>query len=131
QGLPSFDGAMAFSTPIGYALSNWNGTLTAANTSDYQFFRLPHVAGNHGSDDSSGKFTGCGGISLGHFGSLCGSFMFISSAWDTAFNVQYQAPVFYKDIGISAGVQDTGGTRGDRVGNLPGAENSQSFFGAV
>jgi len=131
DGTPAFDGAMAFSTPIGYSLSNWNGTLSAANTSDYWFFRLPHVSGHNGDVDSLGKITGCGGVTLGHFGSLSGGFMVISSAGDTAFTVQYQTPLFYKNIGVSAGVQDTGGTRGDRAGGDPGSENSQSFYGAV
>ncbi|HLK16873.1 MAG TPA: hypothetical protein VKT78_18840, partial [Fimbriimonadaceae bacterium] len=39
--------------------------------------------------------------------------------------------LFYKNIGVSAGVQDTGGTRGDRAGGAVGVENSQSFYGAV
>ena len=131
DGLPAFDGAMAFSTPIGYSLSNWNGTLSATNTSDYWFFRLPHITGHRGNDDSNGKVTGCGGVSLGHFGSLAGGFMIISSDRDTAFNVQYQMPLFYKNVGVSAGVQDTGGTRGDRAGGAVGVQNSQSFYGAV
>lgn len=131
DGSLGFDGAMAFSTPIGYALGNWNGCLSAANTSDYWFFRLPHVTGHTGGDDSIGKFTGCGGVTLGHFGSLSGGFMVISSARDTAFTVQYQTPLFYKNIGVSAGVQDTGGTRGDREGAAVGVENSQSFYGAA
>src|SRR5579863_5468349 len=79
DGVPSFNGAMAFSTPIGYSLSNWNGTLSAANTSDYAFFRLPHIRGNQGNVDSLGKFTGCGGLPSTKFGSLCGSFMVVSS----------------------------------------------------
>jgi hypothetical protein len=131
DGTPAFDGAIAFSTPIGYALSNWNGTLTAANTSDYLFFRLPHITGNHGNDDSLGKFSGCGGVSLGHFGSFCGSFMVVSSVLDTEFNLQYQAPQFYKNVGISVGVQDTAGTRYDRATGIPNPRSSQSFFGAV
>lgn len=128
DGTPAFDGAMAFSTPIGYGLSNWNGVLCAANTSDYAFFRLPHLKGNNGITDSLGKVTGVGGVSLGHFGSLSGGFMIISSAGDTAYTLQYQAPLFYKNIGLSVGVQDTGGTRGDRAGDLPGVEVSRSFF---
>ena len=131
DGTPAFDGAMALSTPIGYSLGHWNGTLTASNTSDYWFFRLPHITGYEGKDDSIGKFSGCGGVTLGHFGSLCGSFMVVSSQWDTEFNLQYQAPLFYKNVGISAGVQDTAGTRYDRATGLPGRRSSQSWFSAA
>ncbi|MHB8635485.1 MAG: hypothetical protein ACYC96_03320 [Fimbriimonadaceae bacterium] len=131
DGTPAFDGAMTFSTPIGYSLNNWNGTLTAANTSDYWFFRLPHIAGNHGSDDSLGKFSGCGGVSLRALGSISGSFMVVSSFLDTEFNLEYQAPLFYKNVGIGIGVQDVAGTRYDRATGLPGQLSSQSFFGAV
>ncbi|MHB8635484.1 MAG: hypothetical protein ACYC96_03315 [Fimbriimonadaceae bacterium] len=131
DGTPAFDGAMAFSTPIGYSLSNWHGTLTGANASDYWFFRLPHVTGSRGSDDSLGKASGCGGLSFGHFGSLSGSFMVISSELDLAFNLEYQTPLFYKNIGVGVGVQDIAGRRGDRAGTLLGFKGSQSFFGAV
>src|SRR5476649_56264 len=75
DGMPAFDGAMAFSTPIGYSLSNWNAVITASNTSDYLFFRLPHLTGNQGNNYSLGKLSGCGGISLRQFDSLSGSVM--------------------------------------------------------
>lgn len=131
DGSLGFDGAMTFSTPIGYGLSNGHIALSAANTSDYGFFRLPHIKGKSGIIDSSGKITGCVGVSLGRFGSLSGSAMVISSELDTAFSLQYQAPLIAKSIGLSAGVQDLAGKRGDRAGNVPGARNSQSFFASV
>ena len=121
---------MAFSTPIGYSLSNWNAVITASPPSDYWFFRLPHLTGNQGQNDSLGKISACGGISLHQFGSLSGSIMMTSSQRQTEFNFQYQTPLFYKQVGVSVGVQDIAGTTYDRA-SLVDQHASQSFFGVV
>jgi hypothetical protein len=132
DGSPGFDGALSFSTPIGYGLSNWHLALTAANTSDNLFFKFPHLSGHSGNVDSNGKLSGLVGASLGHFGSITGGVTLISSVGDTAVNLQYQAPYFIEKLGLSVGVQDLAGRRGIGAENLPGANgNSQSWFTAA
>jgi hypothetical protein len=131
DGTPAFSGAMAFSTPIAYSLSRWHFALTGANTSDYSFFRLPHLTGSQSQDDSFGKISATGGVSLGRFGSLTGTAMLISSDRDSAFNFEYQAPLFYKNVGLAVGVQDLSGTRGDRAGNSPTSLDSRSLFAVM
>jgi hypothetical protein len=119
---------MSFSTPIGYSLSNWHVSVIGANTSDYQFFRLPHFAGSLVQDDSLGKLSIQAGASLGRLGSLTASFMEVSSDRDSAFSFEYQAPLFYKGIGLGVGVQDIAGERGDRPVGQPGVLSSRSLF---
>ncbi len=119
------------STPIGYSLSNFHFAGTLSNTSDYQFFRLPHVTGAYGEPDSLGDASITGGASLGKFGAISGTVMFVDSSLQTAFNAQYGAPLLCKNIGVSVGVQDIAGTGYDRAYGIAGARSSQSFFGAV
>ncbi len=132
DGTPSFSGAMAFSTPIGYSLSNNHVSFNLANTSDNLFFRLPHVAGNSGNTDSLGKANGMFGQSLGNFGSLTVAVVLDSSVGDRNYNFQYQAPNFIANLGLSAGVQDLVGHRGTGAVGVPGGNGySQSVFFAA
>jgi hypothetical protein len=132
DGSIGLDGALTFSTPIGYGLSNWHFAITGANTSDYRWFRFPHLSGHTGAVDSNGKLSGLVGASLGQFGSITGGVTVISSVGDKSFNFQYQAPQFLPKLGLSAGVQDIVGHRGTGAENVPGGNgNSQSWFAAA
>ncbi len=131
DGTPAFDGAISFSTPIGYSLTNWHLAITGANTSDDEFFRLPHLTGMRQSDDSLGKFALSTGTAIGRFGAVSGTFMLVSSDRDSAFNFEYQTPLSYRGVGLATGVQDISGTRGDRAGRAPGTLSSRSLFAVL
>lgn len=128
DGSPGFDGAMAFSTPIGYSLSDWHFAATGSTMSDHGFFRLPNLNPNAAHIDSNSKLNASLGASLGKFGSLTGGVTLISAVLDTAFNLQYQVPWKYRGIGLSAGVQDIVGKRTDRAENVPNPRGSRSFY---
>jgi hypothetical protein len=130
DGSPGFNGALAFSTPIGYSLNNWHVGRAGSVTSDYVWFRFPNLNEQAPHIDSTSKGDLMIGAPLGKFGSFTASVMLISIELDNAFNFQYQLPIHYRNIGISAGVQDISGGRGDRAHDIPGARSSRSFFGS-
>lgn len=133
DGTPSFSGAMSYSSPIAYSLNNWHFSIDAENASDYWFFRLPHITGRTGNQDSNGKVNFMLGVPLGKFGSLTLSQTILSSLLDGAFNFQYQFPVFYKGIGIAFGAQDfRGSVHNSGAENVPGGDGvSRSYYGVI
>lgn len=132
DGTPGFDGAMGFSTPVGYSLDHWHVSGDLANTSDYLFFRLPHVTGNNSFTHSLGKLAGMVGVPLGKFGALTASYMIVSSIFDHAVSLQYSPPFHADGFGIGFGVQDIRGTRGSGAPGAPGGNGtSRSFYGVV
>ena len=132
DGSTGFDGAMSFSTPIGYSLTSGHYAVVGSNTSDNLLFRFPHLSGDHGHDDSNGKLDGLAGFSLGQFGSCTGTFVIDSSALDHSFNFVYQPLIKVPNLGVAVGVQDIVGHRGIGGTGRPGADtNSQSLFTAA
>ncbi len=131
DGTPSFNGAMSFSTPIGYSLSNWHVAMDTANTSNTGLFKFIHLARNE-STSSIGKAYFMFGIPLGRFGSFTASYWILSAFLDQALNFQYQLPIHWHNIGVSLGVQDWYGRVGTGPSTNPlGQYRSQSWYGAV
>jgi len=133
DGTPSFNGAMTYSSPQAYSLNNWHFSIDAENASDYDFFRLPHVTGRRGNQDSNGKLGGMVGIPLGKFGAVTAGITILSSIWDTAFSFQYQLPFTYKGAAVSFGCQDfRGAIHGSGAENVPGGNGlSRSYYGVI
>lgn len=131
DGSPNFDGAMSFSTPIGYGLSDWHIAMDTANTSDYGFFRFIHT-GKSLTTRSIGKAYFMVGVPMGKFGSMSIAYWIISSQLDQALNFQWQLPIHWRNVGVSLGVQDYNGHVGTGADQLPGGDyKSQSWYGAV
>lgn len=131
NGDPSFQGAMSFSTPIGYALSDWHVSMAVANTSDSSLFKFIHLARNEDTT-SIGKAYFMVGIPLGRFGSFTAAYWILSATLDQALNFQYQFPIHWHNVGLSLGVQDWYGRVGTGPSSNPAGEyRSQSWYGAV
>jgi hypothetical protein len=133
KGNPNFAGAMAYSTPIAYSLSNWHFSMDAENASDYGFFRLPHLTGHSGKQDSNGKLNFMTGIPLDRFGALTLSYTVLSSLGDAAINFQYQVPYEYRGVAFSFGCQDYRGSvhNAGAEGEPGGNGTSTSYYGVV
>lgn len=130
DGNPGADGALAFSTPVGFALGHYRLNFGLSVVSDSGKF----VGFRNSKFENEGNGTGyiMGGAELGSVGRASVSFMVLSSFGDNAWNIQFQpgrqeGPVWY-----SVGVQDVFGHGGSSGEGFPGDDQtSRSFYGVA
>ncbi len=127
KGDPSIRGAMSLSTPIGFSLGSgrWNLGISSRSVNSRPAFFSTSPRGSTGSD---------GTLQLMHgvntpVGTLTGSFMVLSSARDSVFNLQLQLPSRSDKVGYSVGVQNAFNRPHAASDLVPGEDNlSRSLF---
>lgn len=129
-GRPDPRGAMALSTPIGYALGGWHVALGFGSRSNDMSLAID-FDDNAALRDADGTGQVMLGIPLRQYGTLTASGMLLSSFKDTAFNFQYQPPnQELNPVIFSVGVQDLRGNGGSSGEDIEGDEDtSTSFYG--
>lgn len=130
NGRASFNGAMAYSTPIGHTLGGWS---LAAGAGTISKNRTPVFFTTGSLDKTKGNGTAffVAGLDLGPVGSLAGGFTFLSGFGDNVSTLQF-SPLAKGPVQWSVGCQDLGGSGGSSGESSPGdGRSSRSFFGAV
>ncbi len=124
EGHPDFKGAMAYSTPIAYTLTDWRmslgGSALSRDRSFYWFGGNDLVQGN-----GTGFFML--GVPLGRFGDFTASWMFLSELGDNVVNLQWSPPWQQGDVRYAVGVQDVvggGGSSGEGQTDDSAASNT-------
>lgn len=130
DGNPGANGALAFSTPIGFALGHYRlnfGASVVSNSGKFVGFR-----NSKGENEGNGTAYVIGGAELGSAGRASVSFMVLSSFGDNAWNIQYQPGQQKGPVWYSVGVQDVFGHGGSAGESIPGdSETSRSFYGVA
>lgn len=130
DGLPSYNGAMALSTPIAYSLTGWSFVAGIGSLSFDTNLRWP--SGREGQRSNNGTAQFMVGIPLGSAGDLTASFMVLSTILDSALNLQWTPGRQEGKFRYSVGVQDLGGGGGSAGEKLASdGESSRSFFGVA
>lgn len=132
DGTPSFDGAMALSTPIAQSLSAGRVALGAGDTSSTYYPRFLNFDPNVNSG-SLGKAEGMFGLGT-PFGNFTIGGMILSTKFDSAESVQFTPKLGLRNIDLGLGVQDVfdhAGENGQDLDNKIGLGNSRSFYGVV
>jgi hypothetical protein len=130
-GRPNPDGAMALSTPIGYALGAWRWALTAASANEQGDWKVAFDDANR--TGTNGTAAAILGVPAGRLGHAAVSVMVLSSFGDNVYNLQWQ-PGGQQNSAVvaSIGVQDVEGTGGSAGDGLPtDGRNSASGFVAA
>lgn len=127
DGLPSYEGAMALSTPIGYSLTKWSFVAGIGSLSFDTSLRFPGGRENQRRTNGTAQFMV--GVPLGSAGDLTVSYMVLSSILDNALNVQFTPGKQEGKLRYSIGVQDLGGGGGSAGEQHPNdGDSSRSFF---
>ena len=129
DGNPDANGAMSFSTPIGFCLGHYRlsfGASTISKNSSFAAFK-----GDKGSSDGNGTAYLMGGAELGSAGRVTVGFMVLSSFGDNAWNIQFQPGQQKGPVWYSVGVQDVFGSGGSSGESSPGDEATSRSFYAV
>lgn len=105
SGNPTIDGAMAISTPIGFALGHNRFAFGVASRSYDGNFKGINIRKRSGTAGSDGSAQGMVGITT-PAGNLTISGLLLSSVLDSVGNLQLQLPFRSEDYGISVGVQN-------------------------
>ncbi len=124
-GKPSHLGAMAISTPIGYALSDFHFSFAFDAMSKDRTIRFPR---RRREVDTDSTLVGTVGFKT-PYGNLAVGGMVLSGVGDSVLNVQWQLPIKNEKVGVSIGAQDlfsTGGSAGES--NKNDEDTSRSFF---
>lgn len=112
DGLPSIDGAMAFSTPIGFSLKGDVYDIGFASRSDDNAPEMINFKKR--AESSSGIGQGEVGFST-PIGNITAVIAPVSSDWDQIYSGQIQLPLHLKDGGVSVGAQNiTNRPEGDK-----------------
>lgn len=131
DGRPSFNGAMSFSTPVAYSLSDWRFVigLSVIGTEDRLVFTLDGENDNV-ADTGNGSGQIMLGIPLGRYGDLTASAMVPSSQFDEVYNFHYSPPNQQGPVRFGLGVQDLSGNGGSSGTGVVGDEaSSTSWYG--
>jgi hypothetical protein len=129
SGKLGIDGAMAISTPIGFALGHRRIVLGLGSLSRDSFLALPNLDrnGNAFESDASGQIvagvdTPVGRINYTHF--------VLSSLLDSVGNMQWQLPIRSSRLGLSIGAQNVWGRSGQSAEEYDptNGDNSRSVF---
>lgn len=104
KGIPSINGAMAFSTPIGFSLGDgyWDFGLASRSTNNRPQFFASSTRTNQNSDGTGQIMTGL----RTPFGNLTGTYEIASRHGDSICNFQLQLPIRWDRGGVSIGVQN-------------------------
>lgn len=130
DGSTSLMGAMAISTPVGFSLRDWHGTVGGESLSYTKSFSGINILprSNSFSSDGVGQImTGYGG----RWGAVSLSYELLSTLLDHAWNVQYELPLPGKGYGVSVGVQDItdhGGAQGEGISPAGHNPTSRSYY---
>jgi len=104
DGTPSINGAMAFSTPIGFSMKGGTFDIGLSDRSRNSAPQMVNFrTGSNNPSDSTGQIQFGLGTPAGNF-TL--SYMVLSSEFDQAYNAQWQLPLKLKNAGVSVGVQN-------------------------
>ncbi|MBV6458514.1 MAG: hypothetical protein HONBIEJF_01644 [Fimbriimonadaceae bacterium] len=132
DGVPSINGALAFTTPIGYSLGARRFAVTFGSVSfDRRFRALDSGGSNTQGGSGNGTLAAMAGFEIPRWGRITISHTYLSSIGDNAQNLQWQLPLRLRHdtLGVSIGVQDITGKGGSSGENLPGdGASSRSFF---
>ncbi|MEJ5170536.1 MAG: hypothetical protein WHU10_06075 [Fimbriimonadales bacterium] len=130
-GRPNPEGAMALSTPIGYALAHGRWAIAAGSANEKGDWDIAFDDANR--QGTNGTAAALYGLGLGSAGRLTASVMVLSSVGDNVYNLQWQPPgQEERAVVASVGVQDAEGTGGTAGDGLPtDGRNSASGFVAA
>jgi hypothetical protein len=131
EGRPNPEGAMALSTPIGYALGGWRWAAVAGSANERGKVKVAFDDANR--EGTNGTAAALLGVPLGRYGHAAASVMVLSSYGDNVYNLQWQpAGQEGSPVVASLGVQDAEGTGGTAGDGLPtDGRNSASGFVAA
>lgn len=125
NGTPGIGGAAALATPIGYTLGS-HGAIGLFNTTDNS--DPLHLDESGRAESSNGSLQLSYGSSYRDYHASLGVFV-LSTARDTAFNVQVSPPRFGR-LGVAVGVQDLSGGAGSAGTGYPSdGDSAQSIYG--
>jgi len=130
DGVPSINGALTFTTPIGYSLGARRFAATFGSVSfDRRFRALDSGGSNNHGGSGNGTLALMAGFEIPKWGRFTLSHTYISSIGDNAQNLQWQLPLRETKVGVSLGVQDITGKGGSSGDKLPGdGGSSRSLF---
>ncbi len=126
EGWIDFKGAMSYTTPVAYSLTDWYGVIGLSNLSNTSSFSFKNP-----NEGFSGNATGMLmlGVPLGPYGALTLSHMILSTKLDFATNVHWTPPNQFGPVRFGVGVQDISGQGGASGEHLEGDEgNTRSYY---
>ncbi len=130
DGSTGMDGAMAISTPIGFSLRDWHGSLGASSLSYSKSFTGINIFKRSNNFHSGGVADAIFGYG-GNWGAVTLSYELLSTVLDHAINFQYELPLQSSTYGVSVGAQDIqshGGALGENVAPAGSNTKSRSLF---
>jgi hypothetical protein len=133
DGAPSFRGAMSFSTPVAYSLTDWRFVIgmSVIGTENRFSFRLDGES-DKVNDTGNGSGQILLGIPLGRYGSLTAGSMVPSSQFDEVYNFHYSPPNQQGPVRYALGVQDLAANGGSSGTGVEGDEaSSTSWYGVA
>ena len=133
DGIPSINGALAFTTPIGYSLGARRFAVTFGSVSfDRRFRAIDSGGSNTQGGSGNGTLAAMAGFEIPRWGRFTVSHTYLSSIGDNAQNLPWQLPIREDRVGVSIGVQDITGKGGSSGENLPGdGASSRSIYVAA
>jgi hypothetical protein len=131
SGLPSINGALSLSTPIGFAMGHDTFDIGgAARSSDLQPMFPNFTSSTH--LPSTGQGYGIVGVTIPNLGNLSATYEVLSSELDQCYNAQLQLPLKWDKGGVSIGCQNITDRHNAAAQGLPGEANlSRSIFGVA
>jgi len=130
DGNPGAEGALAFSTPIAFALGHYRLNFGVSVVSNGN--KLVGFKSSKGLNDGNGTGYIMGGAELGSAGRLSATWMVLSSLGDNAWNLHFQPGQQKGPVWFGLGVQDVFGHGGSAGETIPGDdETSTSIYGVA
>ena len=127
DGTPSINGAMAFSTPIGFSMGNGIFDIGVASRSYDNSPEFINTSSN-GRRPSDGTAQGIVGVRT-PLGDFSATYEVISSKFDQVYNAQLQLPLKWDKGGVSIGMQNVTDRHEAAGQDQPGEANlSRSIF---
>lgn len=123
QGHPDFRGAMSFSTPVAYTLTDWHWVLSGTFVSNDLKPSFADNSRNGGSNSANGTAVLQIGAKVGSFGDFSYGFSVLSSQLDNIGSAQF-TPTQNGPIVFAVGVMDVSGSGGSSGFGNPGDNDS-------